>query len=292
LKRESVMKINSAIDEIKTLSPDEVKAILDEDKKGEFLLIDVRQPVEYEEGHLPGSVLIPLDELESRRDELYRELYSGRKTIIYCRSGKRSMAAAIALCDLGLKNLYILEGGLNNWRFKILKGKPEKKPRLVGKTADINDVLVIAIKMEKMSYDFYIAARDKAKSEAARTMFQQLADVELSHMRRLFLRLTGEIPGSAGLSHIDNYLQQYNRESKKVDTEVSYALMQFDEVVKSEVDVLDSAIEKEYMANDFYKRAASVVDDEEVRALLHGLSHDERGHAATLLHHLAQIMRK
>jgi rubrerythrin len=123
-------------------------------------------------------------------------------------------------------------------------------------------------------------------------MFQQLGDVELSHMRRLFLRLTGEIPESAGLSHIDYYLQQFDKESKGVGIEISAALMQVDEEAKSEVDVLDIAIEKEYMANDFYKRAASVVDDEDVRALLHGLAHDERGHAATLLHQLAQVMRK
>jgi rhodanese-related sulfurtransferase/rubrerythrin len=286
------MKLSSAVDEIKTLGPDEVKAILDEDEKGEFLLLDVRQPMEYEEGHLPGSVLMPLDELESRRDELYRELYSGRKTIIYCRSGRRSMAAAIALCDLGLKDLHVLEGGLNNWGFKMLKGKSEKKPRVIGKAASIKDVLVIAMKMEKMAYDFYVAARDRVKFEAPRTMFQQLADVELSHMRRLFLRLTGEIPESAGLSHIDHYLKQFDKEPKNVDIEVSSALMKVDEVAKSEVDVLEIAIEREYIANDFYKRAASIIDDEDVRALLHGLSHDERGHAATLLHQLAKVMRK
>ncbi|MFA5374691.1 MAG: rhodanese-like domain-containing protein [Dehalococcoidia bacterium] len=286
------MKLNSAVDEIKILRPDEVKTILDQDKKGEFLLLDVRQPVEYEEGHLPGSVLIPLDELESRRDELYRELYSGRKVIIYCRSGKRSMAAAIALCDLGLKNLYILDGGLNSWHFKMLKGKSEKKPRIIGKAANIKDVLVIAMKMERMAYDFYIGARDQAKYEAARTMFQQLGEVELSHMRRLFLRLTGEIPDSAGLSHIDHYLQQFDEEFMNLDIEISTALMKIGKEAGSEVDVLDIAIEKEYIANDFYKRAAGVVDDEDVRALLHGLSHDERGHAATLLNQLAQVLEK
>jgi rhodanese-related sulfurtransferase/rubrerythrin len=286
------MRLSCAVDEIKTLSPDEVKSILDENKKGECLLLDVRQPMEYEEGHLPASVLMPLDELESRRDELYRELYSGRKTIIYCRSGKRSMAAAIALCDLGFKNLYILEGGLNNWHFKMLKGKSEKKPWMIGKAANVKDVLVVAMKMEKMAYDFYIAARDKAKFESARTMFQQLGEVELSHMRRLFLRLTGEIPESAGLSHIDHYLQKFDKEFKNIEIEVSAVLMQVDEEVKSEVDVLEIAIEKEYMANDFYKRAASVVDDEEVRTLLHGLSHDERGHAAALLNQLAQVVKK
>jgi len=286
------MKLSSAVDEIKTLSPAEVKAILDEDKRGEFLLIDVRQPVEYEEGHLPGSVLMPLDELESRRDELFRELYSGRKAIIYCRSGRRSMAAAIALCDLGLKNLYILEGGLNNWNFKTLKGKMEKKSRVLGKTADVKDVLVIAMKIEKMAYDYYTSARDKAKFTTARMVFHQLGDVELSHMRRLYLRLTSELPESAGLSNIDNYLKQFDKESNDVDIEVNAVLMQDYQEMKSEADALEIAIEREYLANDFYKRAASVVDDDEVKALLHGLSHDERGHAATLLHQLTQVIRK
>jgi rhodanese-related sulfurtransferase/rubrerythrin len=286
------MKLSSAVDEIKMLGPDEVKAILDGDEKGEFVLLDVRQPMEYEEGHLPGALLMPLDELESRRDEMYRELYGGRKAIIYCRSGRRSMAAAIALSDLGLKDLYVIEGGLNNLGFKMLKGKPEKKPRVIGKAASVKDVLIIAMKMEKMAYDFYTAARDKKQFELARPMFQQLAEVELSHMRRLFLRLTGEIPGSAVFSNIDEYLQQLDKESKGVDIEVSAALMKADEEAKSEVDVLEIAIQREYIANDFYKRAASVVDDEEVRALLHGLSHDERGHAATLLNQLSRVMRK
>jgi|GEM_PF-1300712 len=286
------MKLSCAVDEVKILSSNEVKSILDEDREGGVLLLDVRQPVEYEECHLPGAVLMPLDELESRRDELYRELYSGRKTIIYCRSGKRSMAAAIALCDLGLKDLSILEGGLNSWSFKTLKGKQEKKPRIIGKSANIKDVLVIAIKIEKKAYDFYVAARDRVRIEAARTMFPQLAEVELSHMRRLFLRLTGEIPESADLSHIDQYLQQFDRESKGANIEVSDVLMQVEKEYTKEVDVLESAIQKEYMANDFYKRAASVVDDEDVRSLLHGLSHDERGHAATLLNQLARVLAK
>lgn len=286
------MKLNSAVDEITILSPNEVKALLDGDEKGEVVLLDVRQSVEYEEGHLPGSVLIPLDELESRREELYRELQSGRKTVIYCRSGRRSMAAAILLCDLGLKNLYVIDGGLNNWSFKTLKGKPEKKPLVAGKAAAVRDVLTVAMKMEKIAYDFYTAARDKAQFELVRPIFQQLAEVEQSHMRRLFLRLTGEIPGSAGLSRIDHYLKQFDKEARGADLEVSAALMQVGEEAKNEVDALEMAIEREYIANDFYKRAASVVDDEEVKSLLHGLSHDERGHAATLLNQLAKAMRK
>ncbi len=67
------MKISCAVDEIRELKSRELKAILDSDKSGEYLLVDVRQPEEYEAGHIPGAVLIPLGELEYRQAELETE---------------------------------------------------------------------------------------------------------------------------------------------------------------------------------------------------------------------------
>ena len=49
-----MVKITCAVDEIRSLTPDQAKAILDKDKKGEYLLIDVSQPEEYESGHIQG----------------------------------------------------------------------------------------------------------------------------------------------------------------------------------------------------------------------------------------------
>ena len=63
-------KIACAVDEIKSLPYGEIKTILDRDNKGEFLVLDVRQPEEYEAGHIPGAMLIPLGELEARQGEL------------------------------------------------------------------------------------------------------------------------------------------------------------------------------------------------------------------------------
>lgn len=73
------MKIACAVDEIRGLKPKELKNILDNDKTGEYLLVDVRQPEEYEAGHIPGAILIPLGELEHRQFELSRE----KKIITY-----------------------------------------------------------------------------------------------------------------------------------------------------------------------------------------------------------------
>jgi rhodanese-related sulfurtransferase len=62
-----MVKITCAVDEIKSLTPDEVRAIMNQDKAGEYLILDVRQPQEYQSGHIPGATLIPLGELEARQ---------------------------------------------------------------------------------------------------------------------------------------------------------------------------------------------------------------------------------
>jgi len=64
----------------------------------------VRQPYEYEAGHIPGAKWIPLGEIEYRHAELERD----KKIITYCRSGHRSMAANTLLCGLGFENVYNL----------------------------------------------------------------------------------------------------------------------------------------------------------------------------------------
>jgi sulfur-carrier protein adenylyltransferase/sulfurtransferase len=55
---------------VSTLPAEEIRAFLNEKKGGAYNLVDVRQPQEYEGGHLPGAKLIPVGELESRLKEL------------------------------------------------------------------------------------------------------------------------------------------------------------------------------------------------------------------------------
>ena len=64
------MDILSFFSRTKLLKPDEVRRLLKEKKEAELTLVDVRQPAEYESGHLPGAVLIPLPELLNRLDEI------------------------------------------------------------------------------------------------------------------------------------------------------------------------------------------------------------------------------
>jgi rhodanese-related sulfurtransferase len=78
---------------------------------GAFIL-DVRQPEEWNEFHVPDSTLIPLGELASRVDELPRD----REIVVICRSGNRSAQARDILLDAGFREATSMAGGLVQWK--------------------------------------------------------------------------------------------------------------------------------------------------------------------------------
>jgi rhodanese-related sulfurtransferase/rubrerythrin len=279
-------KLACAADEITTLAPSKGKAVLDKDKKGEFLLLDVRQPEEYEDGHIPGAMLIPLGELEARQEELERD----KKIITYCRSGHRSMAAAIALCGLGFKDVHTLEGGILNWRYETIGGIPEARPGLVTEEADVKDILMLAIKLEKGSWDFYVTAKGKAALPQAKEKFQMLADAENGHMQRLWERAI-TILGTGALPPLEKLKQELRVEHMEGGIEISPALARVAEKFSDEMEALEIALEKEYMSYDFYKRASVLVEDPSAKTLLHELAVEERNHADILLKRVSEIVR-
>jgi rhodanese-related sulfurtransferase len=81
---------------------------------GEYDVIDVRNPDEYQNGHLPGATLIPVNSVFQRREELPKE----RKIIFVCAVGQRSALAAEMAAAAGLPadRLYNLDGGTDAWR--------------------------------------------------------------------------------------------------------------------------------------------------------------------------------
>jgi rhodanese-related sulfurtransferase len=80
------------------------------------LVVDVRDRVEYQAFHLPGSVSIPLDDLHAH----LRELPRGREIVLVCHSGHQSPIAARVLHALGRSDLKRLDGGVVAWQQKGL----------------------------------------------------------------------------------------------------------------------------------------------------------------------------
>ena len=79
--------------------------------KPDHLLLDVRTLKEYQELHIESSVLIPLQELEAR----YQELPKDKTILVICRSGNRSLKAIEILQKYGFTQLYNVQGGINAW---------------------------------------------------------------------------------------------------------------------------------------------------------------------------------
>ena len=78
-----------------------------------LVVLDVRTPKEFAEGHVPGAINISHDELEARLLEL--EADRDRDVVVYCRSGKRTGLALDVLEKAGFKRLYHLEGDYLGW---------------------------------------------------------------------------------------------------------------------------------------------------------------------------------
>lgn len=74
-------------------------------------VIDCRSEREWRSGHLKGSMLMPLDSIGSRMNELDKEL----PVIVVCRSGHRSSIAARQLAEAGFIDVKSMKGGLNAW---------------------------------------------------------------------------------------------------------------------------------------------------------------------------------
>ena len=84
-------------------------------KNGNVVLVDVREPHEYQICNIEGSTLIPLGELHSRTDELNPE----DDIVVHCHHGGRSMKAATLLKEKGFKNVLNLKGGIDEWAEKF-----------------------------------------------------------------------------------------------------------------------------------------------------------------------------
>jgi rhodanese-related sulfurtransferase len=99
---------------IRNVSPDTVKEAIE---TKDVILLDVREHTERVNGHIKGSLHIPLRELPYRANELPRD----KEIVTYCRSGNRSLGAAMYLCAQGFDNVANMEGGIIRWPYGITR---------------------------------------------------------------------------------------------------------------------------------------------------------------------------
>ena len=97
---------------VKELAADEIQSRI---ARPEVLLIDVREPDEYRQGHLPGAVNIPRGMLEFKISSEPTLQQLDREIVVYCKTSGRAALSVVALQAMGFQNVISLVGGFDAW---------------------------------------------------------------------------------------------------------------------------------------------------------------------------------
>lgn len=96
------------------ITAEEAKTIMDSQEG--YVILDVRTQAEYDQGHIPGAIVIPDTEVKDRAEEML--LDKDQLILVYCRSGRRSKNAAQILAELGYTNIREF-GGIIDWPYEV-----------------------------------------------------------------------------------------------------------------------------------------------------------------------------
>ena len=96
------------------ITAEEAKQIMDAEEG--YIILDVRTQEEYDQGHIPGAILIPDTEVEVTAEAVLTD--KDQLILVYCRSGRRSKLASEILVELGYTNIKEF-GGIIDWPYEI-----------------------------------------------------------------------------------------------------------------------------------------------------------------------------
>ncbi len=266
---------------MKTMTADEFRSYREKEHEKSYLLIDVRQPAEYKESHISGSILLPLNQFEEQVEELPE-----KNLIFYCRSGIRSKAAALTadFFNEAGKDIYNLEGGILAWHGITVEGMPSFKTFNLNK--ELSQILIDAINLEKGAFRFYeyilehfysdnLSEKDKSISG----VMQQARDGELGHAKLIYSHLKKIVPNSNSIEPFDLIYQNLKGDI----LEGGAAFEQMAELIGNRTqnrtaDILENAITMEYRAFDLYRVMSERTEDESLKDAFYSLAQAEKSH--------------
>ena len=97
-----------------SITAEEAKQIMDSEEG--YIILDVRTQEEYDQGHIPGAIVISHEEIAEKAEKVLTD--KDQLILVYCRSGRRSKIAAEALVELGYTNIKEF-GGIIDWSYEV-----------------------------------------------------------------------------------------------------------------------------------------------------------------------------
>ena len=260
---------------VKSFDADQARNYIENRGRDQLTILDVRQPNEYESGHISGAKLIPLPDLTER----LHEIDPNKPTVVYCGIGGRSRIAAQMLAGNGFEDVYNLSGGFKTWKGEAAVGKEELGLELFTGDESPEKTLVVAYSLEAGLGDFYSSMIPKVKNKDAQNSFQKLSEIEVKHQDRIFneyIRLSGK---SVSRETFEKNTVQTAVEGG-LTTEEYTNLFQPD--WESAADIIGLAMSIEAQALDLYLRAADRSPSPQSRKVLAQIGDEERAHLKQL----------
>jgi sulfur-carrier protein adenylyltransferase/sulfurtransferase len=266
--------------EVEVTFPEDLEVYIAEHREGTYQIIDIRQPEEYEQSHLPGSRLIPLPLLVDSLEQLDRSC----DLIIYCAVGGRSRMAAQFLARRGFNRVLHLQGGIEAWEQRTAASPPELHLQFMRGDESALEAASIACRFETGLEQFYRTAVDKSTIAVVRDLLEKLRRAEESHKRNL-LRLIESLGGEpeAGCAP-DGKMEG----GLKIDD----FLARNGHYLKSAQDCLELAMMIEIQSLDLYLSMAQTCANTTAKELFYRLGDDEKAHLNWLADLSAKIGRR
>lgn len=255
------------------ISVEQVKAFMKDHHEDEYMLVDVRQPNEYEKEHIPGAVLIPLGELAARAGELP----NGRSLIFYCHSGRRSQAAATLISSSKSHDqveLFNMSGGILAWNGAVLSGVPEL--RAFTAAGSMAEIFLQAMELERGAELFYMAVLNKLDQPELQIPLETLAKAEEGHARILYNhwgKLEKDIPSFAeAYGGLKGNIVEGN-------LDITALLTFFEKQAENQcIAALEIAIGIECAAFDMYRVLAARFHESELEQVFLDIAQGEKAH--------------
>ncbi len=277
------MKAEDLYRPIPTVTVQQVKDLLRDMETGEYNLIDVRQPAEFSQGHIPGARLIPLGELAARAAEIDRS----KPTVLYCRSGNRSSAAAGLLLDAGVRDAASMDGGMLAWNGLVAGGPPEAGMAYFSGKEKSEDLIALAWSLEEGSRRFYARAAETLESSGGAGFFADLVSAE-EHHKDVLLKLFRELSGDAAAASLPAALFSGIEPGSVMEGGMSVAKAAAWIEGKAAVDVLDLSLALESHAYDLYLKMERTMASENAKQVFRVLASEEKAHLERMVALLEQ----
>jgi rhodanese-related sulfurtransferase/rubrerythrin len=267
-----MMILESFYQRVKSIPPQEVRKIIKEKSASDYCLLDVRQPSEYEQGHLPGAKLIPLPELEPKIDTLK----PNKMTIVYCRSGNRSRSAVGMLNGAGMDDVYNMEGGILAYNGLVAAGPPEAGVFCFPENMSPEQLIAMAWYIEDGSKSYVGTIKEMSQNMDVKDILTILYEHKVAHkktLENLYEKLSGE-------SIKDGFPAYVLKKPPKI---VMSGCVNVPDAVhwskdKDASEILDFMMALEANTFDLYLKLGREVKSERARSVFMQLSEEEAGH--------------